>query len=82
MPKTLYKQCRLVKTVGTTKSYIVTYLPVKYAKTDNILKLCGDNGKWTDGWRVLTVFGQATDEPDVNKTIRNHRLNTGDATKK
>ena len=80
MSKTLYKQCRLVRDIGTKTQMTVSYLPVKFAKTDNIVKLKNEQEEWSDGWRILSVFGKATDEPpDVKKIIRNHRINTGDA---
>ena len=68
-----YTQCGLYR--KNVKK--VSWIPTEFARTGKALKL-KDNGIWEDGWIVEWV-GQTDDRPDVNKTIRNHRKNTGDS---
>jgi len=75
--KTKYRQCRLERRVGTRRIEQVTHLPEEFAVVGRVLKL-KDEGKWTDGWRVLTA-GELVEPPDIHKMIRGHRENTGDS---
>ena len=54
---TQYKQCLLHR----KGKIMVTWLPLKFAKKNKVLEL-KNNGKWTDGWTVVTEFGDIIDE--------------------
>jgi hypothetical protein len=59
--------------------YQVCWIPTDFARLGEILQLKSDDGSWVNGWIVKNV-GQIVQEiPDVKKSIRNHRKNTGDS---
>jgi hypothetical protein len=55
----------------------VSFIPEKFAKVGEVVKLKNEDGRWTDGWVVKRV-GQSTTF-DSKKAIRQHRKNTGDS---
>lgn len=78
MAKINYRQCSLKN--GNTKT--VSWLPEKYAKEGNYLRLKGSEGKWTNGWLVESVGDTRVDDsslPDSHVRIKSHRKATGDA---
>lgn len=50
-----YAQCRLEKPTPTGTLEQTSYLPVQFAVVGKVLKLRGDDGIWSDGWRVLSA---------------------------
>lgn len=48
----LYRQCWLCKDDNT---WMVSWLPKRFAKVGHTLKLKGSDGVWVDGWVVFTV---------------------------
>ena len=76
MSKTLYRQCKLVREGNYHQT---TWLPERYAIIGETLKLKTNDG-WEDGWRVVSVFGDAgvSDPPDAYMEFRRHRKRTGD----
>ena len=81
--KTKYKQCTLEKTVQEGLIQTVSWIPSKFAKIGQRLKLENDKGIWTEGWVVKLVGDEEIDQlPDYRKGIRNHRKQTGDSTPK
>lgn len=74
-----YNQCQLMKVVDNITRTRISYIPSKYAKLGNILTLKNEQEQWEDGWKV-TYVGHFADVPlDVQKSVRNHRKNTGDS---
>lgn len=45
-------QCRLVKDDGLVMTIMTSYLPSKFAKEGQFVRLKDESGKWSDGWRV------------------------------
>lgn len=75
-----YSQCVCIRTTELGEHRIVTYLPVKYAESGNVLKL-KFNDTWVDGWKVVQV-GASHEESDILNThsaVRLHRKHTGDS---
>lgn len=73
-----YTQCRLRKNTQDGFTETITWIPEKYAKLNEILKL-KNNGIWDDGWLVVHV-GQTKEEiPFYKILIRKHKQNTGDS---
>jgi hypothetical protein len=52
-----YYQCLLSKGQFIEEYWTVAWIPEKYAERYKILKLKEDNGTWSDGWVVNTIFG-------------------------
>ena len=74
-----YRQCTLRLTTSDGHTEQTSYIPDKYAKVGKILQL-KENDIWTDGWEVISIHHEPTDEPpDFRKMIRGHRKNTGDS---
>lgn len=55
-----YLQCDLIKKINIlnfeTSVRRTSWLPEKYAKRGSYVKLKQDDGNWTDGWFVETVY--------------------------
>ena len=76
-------QCRLVKRVNaTTTREQMAYIPTRYAKENNVIKIKDANGVWEDGWRVLFIYHTIDDVVSARQSIKKHRKNTGDSLKK
>ena len=76
-----YCQCTLQKRTETGYVEVVSYIPQKYAKLDNTLRLKEENGEWQTGYTVKTV-GEPIDEsllPDRHEEVKAHRRATGDS---
>lgn len=82
LTRKVYVQCD-VERDGPYSSIIkeTAWIPKELAKMGAPLKIRDRKGDWVDGWRV-TYVGTAAPIPDVQKSIRAHRKNTGDATPK
>jgi hypothetical protein len=77
MKKKLYRQCVLKRKTEDGVVIQTSYLPERYAKVGEVLKL-KDGGVWTDGWVVESV-GELKDEPpNYRQIIKGHRRGTGD----
>jgi len=73
--KTLYTQCGLAK----GHRHMVSWIPAKFGKAGQVLKLKREDDTWDDGW-IVEWTGTTADVPeDSRKTIRNHRRATGDS---
>ncbi len=78
MSKVYYNQCKLKK----ENRYEVSYIPHKYAKQGNVIKIKQDDETWEDGWIVEEVYSELVEEkllPDSYSEIKAHRKKTGDA---
>lgn len=79
--ETMYRQCRLENKDGRQT---ISWLPEKFSKQDQIIKLKNDDGSWDNGWKV-TVPGkelvQGKNLPDYHSEIKAHLRATGDAQK-
>lgn len=75
--KDIYVQC-LLEHINVMQT---CYIPEKFAKLGEILKI-KTNGVWKDGWEVTEVGTSIAGIPDIRKSIRGHRKNTGDSIKK
>lgn len=79
--RTKYCQCTLRKTVAPgTVIERVSYIPAKYARVGDVVRLQDDAGEWTDGWIVKTTgeIIESDDLPDSHRAIKHHRKETGD----
>lgn len=82
MKKTIYRQCGLIRDLGNERTAgLVSYLPVRFAKMNRIVKLKQDDGQWEDGWKVVSVGAgvDADQTPDSHRAIKRHRDRTGDS---
>ncbi len=79
MKKTRYRQCELEKAEGSTIGRVVSFLPEKYSRVGEVVKLKDDDGNWSDGWVVKSVGDVAENPPDWRMAIRRHKQNTGDS---
>ncbi len=78
--KTKYKQCRLVKKTQTGQVETVSWIPEKFAVVGGVVKLKKDDGKWENGYVVMSASEAAIDAPpDFRKSIRQHKKRTGDS---
>lgn len=82
MHSTRYRQCDLRKKTTTGELRQVSYIPEQYASQGKFLKLKGDDGEWTDGWKVVSAGELNNDPPDYHNAIKGHRKNTGDSMRK
>ena len=62
-----YVQCRLIKWVDPNDDHngfliTISWLPEKFAKVYNVLKLKNDDGTWSDGWQVTDKYTTHTKE--------------------
>lgn len=76
--KSLYVQCELEREhrCGGT-SYETAWIPKGLAHKGAMLKI-RIRGKWEEGWKVTEVGAERVGVPDVQRSIRGHRHNTGD----
>jgi hypothetical protein len=75
----MYTQCRLVRQEEDGLHIQVAYIPKKYAKKDNVVKLMLANGTWEDGWLITDTFSDADDIYTARQSRKRHRKNTGDS---
>lgn len=79
---TYYKQCHLEKKTKESISSQVAWIPEKFAKAGNVIKIKNDDNTWVDGW-VVKSFGETRieedDLPDSHAAVKSHRKRTGDA---
>jgi len=75
----VYAQCRLRRDLPDGREEMTSWLPKKYAVKDMVLKLRKESGRWSDGWRVVSVHSARIGVPDVRKAVRAHRRSTGDS---
>ena len=76
---TLYCQCSLEKTIETGVVKQVAFIPKKFAKLNDTIKIKKDDG-WDHGWVVKSVGTELAEEnlPDSHKGIKQHKKRTGD----
>ncbi len=89
MAETMYRQCRLVKTIGRDdlRSTLTerAWIPQQFAQLLKTLKIKQVDGSWDDGWVVDHVGTKVLKEsqlPDSHRDIKGHRKNTGDSLRK
>lgn len=75
-----YSQCGLEKTTDNGVLKQVTFIPSKFAKVGSTIKL-KKGETWEGGWVVKSVGTKIMEDklPDLHKSIRGHRKNTGDS---
>lgn len=80
-----YRQCRLRKDYKNgSYSEQVSYIPEPFCVKGKVLKLRDADGVWDNGWVVMSASeNRHADEelPDVHKSLRGHRKQTGDSDK-
>lgn len=59
-------------------AFRVSWIPAKFAKVGQVLKL-KDNNEWDDGWIVEWTGFTEQHLEDPRKAIREHRKRTGDS---
>ncbi len=62
MKEVMYRQCTLQKREGRAVLTRVLWGPESFAVVDRIVRVEEDDGKWTTGWRVVAVHGDAIPE--------------------
>ena len=79
-----YRQCTLRKRLSSENSshsiVQVAYIPSTFACLNRFVRIKGDDGEWSDHWRVEGVGMSiwSDDLPDSHKAIKRHRQSTGD----
>ena len=53
-----YVQCELQK----GNKLLVTWIPEKFAKLKNIVRVKDENDQWEDGWEVKQTYGKITEQ--------------------
>lgn len=79
---TIYRQCGLIRDLGDDRTAsIVSYIPARFAKMQQVVKLRQADGEWVNGWKVVSVGNDtnSSDLPDSHRQIKNHRAQTGDS---
>ena len=77
--KSIYVQCTLTRQHRCGGTIVeVAYIPKQLAHKGANLRI-RVNGKWEEGWQVAEVGSERVGVPDVQRAIRAHRCNTGDA---
>ena len=79
MKSTTYRQCALCRQDGDREIHQTAYIPTKFAKTGNVLKIKDDADEWVDGWEVLFCYSEIDDVVDVRQSFKRHKRNTGDS---
>jgi hypothetical protein len=82
--KTLYTQVSMKRRISDTGNEVKTcWIPSKFAKVGNSLKLRTDTG-WELGWIVTHEYQERYEDqlPDAHAEVKAHRRNTGDSDKK
>jgi len=77
-----HRQCRLIRPTPTGECVVVSWIPDLFADRDRVVRLKGDDGRWTDGWRVAEVGSNrlpANKVPDFHELSKAHLRATGDA---
>ena len=83
--RTQFNQCTLRRpNADQSTTTVVSYIPAKFSKIGNALRLRSDNGLWTDGWIVQMVGDSISEQdlPDSHLATKRHRQATGDATRR
>ena len=86
-----FRQCRLVKKVGTANVETVSWLPTEFPvrgggsrarlRVGSVVDLREEDGTWSKDWTVVsTGTSEVEDPPDWRKLIKGHRKMTGDST--
>lgn len=65
-----YTQCELVK----GSAYQVSWIPSRFAKVGEVLKLRDSRGQWDNGWCVTKTY-RTTSAPQVSVLSRLHLRN-------
>ncbi len=77
-----FRQCTLRRRESVGREVITTaFLPEKFARLEQVVKLRQADGVWSDGWRIehIGTTMEQYEMPDVHVGIRRHRQATGDA---
>ena len=67
------QQCSLRKATSETSSHVlVSFLPKRFARRGQAVRLRGDDGVWDAGWTVEEVWAIVSESqlPDVHRSIR------------
>ena len=68
------RQCRLEKPIESGgQRMMVTWLPEKFAKVNDIVKLKNEDDEWIDGWKIVTVGDTRITYEDSNKQSQAHK---------
>jgi len=70
-----YKQCKLSR--QTKDCYLIetAWIPEKFAKKNKYLKL-KQKGKWSNGWKVISIGTRLPDEAIMDREYLEHRIET------
>jgi hypothetical protein len=74
-----YTQCTLEQRLQSGLVAQTCYIPTKLAILNTVLKIKSENGCWVDGWVVAKIYSTICEIPDIQKSRRQHRKNTGDS---
>jgi hypothetical protein len=67
-----YRQCHMTRPEGAATEHYTAWLPDRFAVLGEVLKLRGENGNWSDHWRVTFVSREALSEEIAVKNSRAH----------
>ena len=82
MKTTHYRQCILERIVDFQTIQQTTWLPEKFAKEGEVLKLKDEADNWVDGWVVQSVGARRTDkENELNQTLYRRTRKVSDVPK-
>jgi len=82
MKRTMYTQCLIVKQDGDRQISQTVWIPTKFAKAGNVIKIKDDSDEWEDGWNVLFTYSTMFDVLDAQQSFKKHKKNTGDSLQK
>jgi len=82
---TKYRQCGLLRELpNDSTSFQTSFIPARFAKPQQVVRLRQADGQWEDGWKVVSIGAGVDDDhlPDPHKRIGLHRKSTGDSQKR
>ncbi len=80
-----YRQCGLLRELpNDSTSFQVSFIPSRFSKPNQIVRLKQFDGQWQDGWKVVSVGTEVDADHllDQHKAIKSHRKSTGDSLKR
>lgn len=67
-----YRQCHMEQSQGRATYHHTAWLPEKFAKLGDNVKLLESDGRWSENWRVTFVSRMRLSEDVVRKAERAH----------
>jgi len=72
MPKEVfYRQCELERGSGQERRRLVSWIPEQHAVVGKRIRL-KDDGRWSDGWKVISVGETRRPEQEAMDRSRDH----------